>query len=119
EELKDPLMHLLRNAIDHGIEAPAERSRSGKPEMAGIRLRASQTATNIVIEVSDDGRGLDLDAIQRTALRRRFCREDELAAMTPAQIQSLIFAPGFSTSPLVTDVSGRGVGLDVVRTTVE
>lgn len=119
EEMKDPLMHIIRNAIDHGIEAPEARARGGKPHTAGIRLRASQTATNIVIEVSDDGRGLDLETIQHTALRRRVCREDELAVMTPTQIQSLIFASGFSTSALVTDVSGRGVGLDVVRTTVE
>ena len=119
EEMKDPLMHMIRNAIDHGIEAPEERERRGKPRTACVRIRAYQTATNVVIEVSDDGRGLDLEAIKRTALRRRIVREDELAAMAPAQVQSLIFAPGFSTSPLVTDVSGRGVGLDAVRANVE
>jgi two-component system, chemotaxis family, sensor kinase CheA len=119
EEMKDPLMHLIRNAIDHGVETPQERERGGKPPTASIHLRAHQTATSIVIEVSDDGRGLDIETIKRTALRRRIYHEEELAAMTPAQIQSLIFVSGFSTSSLVTDVSGRGIGLDVVRTNVE
>jgi two-component system chemotaxis sensor kinase CheA len=119
EEMKDPLMHMLRNALDHGIEAPEERARSGKPLPASIWLRAHQTGTSIVVEVRDDGRGLDLETIKYTALQRRICREDELAAMTPSQIQALIFTSGFSTSPLVTDISGRGVGLDVVRTQVE
>ncbi|MDZ8053358.1 MAG: response regulator [Aulosira sp. ZfuVER01] len=119
EEMKDPLMHILRNAIDHGIESPEERQRLGKPTTATIRLKAYQTATNIVIEVSDDGRGIDLNKIKQTALRRGICREDELAVMTPRQIQTLIFAPGFSTAPLITEVSGRGVGLDVVQTNVE
>uniref|UniRef100_A0A7C3KGK2 histidine kinase n=1 Tax=Oscillatoriales cyanobacterium SpSt-418 TaxID=2282169 RepID=A0A7C3KGK2_9CYAN len=119
EEMKDPLMHMLRNAIDHGIEQPEERRRLGKPETATIRLRAYQTSTNIMLEISDDGRGLNLDKIKQTALRRGLYREDELAAMSPSQIQSLIFTPGFSTAPLVTEVSGRGVGLDVVQTNVE
>ncbi|HIK26800.1 MAG TPA: Hpt domain-containing protein [Oscillatoriaceae cyanobacterium M7585_C2015_266] len=119
EEMKDPLMHILRNAIDHGIETPAERQQLGKPLPAIIRLRGYQTATNIVIEVSDDGRGLDIESIKRTAIKRGMYREEELAAMTTQQIQSLIFAPGFSTRTFVTEVSGRGVGLDVVRTNVE
>ncbi|RMF92496.1 MAG: hybrid sensor histidine kinase/response regulator, partial [Nitrospinota bacterium] len=119
EEMKDPLTHLIRNAIDHGIEPPAERERAGKPRRGTISLRAYQTATNIIIEVADDGRGLDPEAIRRTALQRRICGEDELALMTPEQVQSLIFTSGFSTSPLITDLSGRGVGLDVVRTNVE
>jgi two-component system, chemotaxis family, sensor kinase CheA len=119
EEMKDPLMHMIRNAIDHGLEAPDERQLSGKPRLGTIRLRAHLTSSNLVIEVSDDGRGLDLERIKSTALKRRLRREEELAAMTSAQIQALIFAPGFSTSPLVTDVSGRGVGLDVVWANVE
>lgn len=119
EEMKDPLMHLLRNCVDHGIETPAEREQMGKPRVAKIRLKASQTATNIMIEVSDDGRGLDVQKIKQTAYERGICREEELAVMTSAQIQSLIFAPGFSTRKFVTEVSGRGVGLDVVRTNVE
>jgi two-component system chemotaxis sensor kinase CheA len=119
EEMKDPLTHMIRNAIDHGIETPAERLAAGKPPVATIRLRGSQTAANIIIEISDDGRGLDRSSIKRTALKRGICREEELAAMSESQIQSLIFAPGFSTRTFVTEVSGRGVGLDVVRTNVE
>ncbi|MGF2035188.1 MAG: hybrid sensor histidine kinase/response regulator [Nostoc sp. CmiVER01] len=119
EEMKDPLMHILRNAIDHGIEPPQEREQLGKPTTATIQLRAYQTPTNIVLEISDDGRGLDLDKIKQIAVKRGICGEEELAVMTPSQIQALIFAPGFSTAPLVTEVSGRGVGLDVVQTNVE
>lgn len=119
EEMKDPLMHMIRNAVDHGIETPEERERSGKPPVATIRLRGYQTASNVIIEVVDDGCGLDLEKIKETAQRRGIAREDELAIMTAQQIQSLIFAPGFSTRTFVTEVSGRGVGLDVVRTNVE
>lgn len=119
EEMKDPLMHMIRNAIDHGLETPEERQRSGKPRLGTIGLRARLTSSNLVIEVADDGRGLDLERIKATALKRRLRRAEDLDAMTPAQIQALIFAPGFSTSPLVTDISGRGVGLDVVYANVE
>jgi two-component system chemotaxis sensor kinase CheA len=119
EEMKDPLMHMIRNAVDHGLESPEERQRCGKPRLGTIRLRARLTSSNLLIEVADDGRGLDLERIKATALKRGLRREEDLAAMTPAQIQALIFAPGFSTSPLVTDVSGRGVGLDVVSANVE
>jgi two-component system chemotaxis sensor kinase CheA len=119
EEMKDPLMHMIRNAVDHGLESPEERQRCGKPRLGTIRLRARLTSSNLLIEVADDGRGLDLERIKATALKRGLRREEDLAAMTPAQIQALIFAPGFSTSSLVTDVSGRGVGLDVVSANVE
>jgi len=119
EELKDPLMHLVRNAIDHGIELPPERKKAGKPRQGSVLLKAYQTATNIMIEIKDDGRGLDLETIRRVALKQKICREDELAAMSPAQIHALIFVSGFSTSAFVSDVSGRGVGLDVVRANVE
>lgn len=119
EEMKDPLMHMLRNAIGHGIESPEQRAQAGKPRSGTIRLKASQTPAGIVIEVSDDGRGLDMDEIKRTALKHGMHREDELAGMSAAQVQSLILVSGFSTASFVTDVSGRGVGLDVVRNNVE
>lgn len=119
EEMKDPLMHMFRNAIDHGIETPQERESLGKPRAATIRLSGYQTASSIVIEIVDDGRGLNIESIKQTALRRGVCPEEELAAMTTAQIQSLIFAPGFSTRTAITAISGRGVGLDVVRANVE
>ncbi len=119
EEMKDPLMHMIRNAIDHGIEMPAEREKSGKLPGATLRIKGYQTANNIIIEVADDGRGLNLDRIKKTAIKRNVCTSEELATMTESQIQSLIFAAGFSTRTFVTEVSGRGVGLDVVRTNVE
>jgi two-component system chemotaxis sensor kinase CheA len=119
EEMKDPLMHIIRNAVDHGIEPPEERERHGKPRTGTIILKAYQAASNIVIEVKDDGRGLDIESIRRSALKRRLWREGELDAMSPEQIQALIFVSGLSTSSFVSDISGRGVGLDVARTNVE
>ena len=119
EEIKDPLLHLLRNAIDHGIETPAERASLGKPTTATILLRGYQSGNSIGIEISDDGRGLSLDSIKSTALKRKIHTEAELASMSEAQIHSLIFASGFSTRTEVTELSGRGVGLDVVRANVE
>jgi two-component system chemotaxis sensor kinase CheA len=119
EEMKDPLMHMLRNAIGHGIEPPEQRAQAGKPRSGTIRIKASQTPAGIVIEVGDDGRGLDLEEIRRTALKKNMYREDELAAMSETQLQSLILVAGFSTVGFVTELSGRGVGLDVVRNNVE
>lgn len=119
EEMKDPLMHLLRNAVDHGIESPLRREQLGKPATATIQLRSYQTPTHIVIEIKDDGHGLDLNQIKQTALKRGICQKEDFATMTASQIQALIFTPGFSTASLVTEVSGRGVGLDVVQTNVE
>ena len=119
EEMKDPLMHLLRNAIDHGIETPEEREQQGKPREATLRLCARQTAAHVIIEISDDGRGLDVEAIRRIAQKKGMGSAGEIAAMPVEDAQRLIFAPGFSTSPLITNVSGRGVGLDVVRINIE
>ena len=119
EEMKDPLMHLIRNSIDHGIETPHEREKLGKPPTATIRLRGYYSGNNIGIEIVDDGRGLDTESIKRTALRRGVCSSESLEKMSIEQIQSLIFAPGFSTRTEVTELSGRGIGLDVVRAKVE
>ncbi len=119
EEMKDPLMHLIRNAVDHGIELPDERERLGKQRCGKILLRAGKVDATIFIEIRDDGRGLDTDAIRRSALKRKRHSDDELAAMKPEQLHGLIFQSGLSTSTFVSDVSGRGVGLDVVHANVE
>ena len=119
EEIKDPLLHLMRNAIDHGIEKPQERMAAGKPAKAKIILRGYQTGSSIGITISDDGRGLNLERIKNTAIRRNLHTPAELDAMSEEQIRSLIFASGFSTKTEITELSGRGVGLDVVRANVE
>jgi two-component system, chemotaxis family, sensor kinase CheA len=119
EEIKDPLMHILRNAIDHGIETPAERQQQGKLPTATLKIQVRQTGDRTTIEISDDGRGLDLKQIKAKAIERGLHTEAELASMSVDRIQSLIFAPGFSTRSRVTELSGRGVGLDIVRTNIE
>src|SRR3990167_6086404 len=118
-EIKGPLMHINKNSIGHGIEKPDEREKKGKPRTGTITLKGMQTASNIIIEVSDDGKGLDIEAVKQAEVKRNICSEAELSGMTKAQIESLIFQSGVSTSSFVSDVSGRGVGLDVVRTNVE
>jgi two-component system, chemotaxis family, sensor kinase CheA len=119
EAIKAPISHLIRNAIDHGIESPQERQTQGKPAISQLRLHAYQTFNAVCIEIQDDGRGLDLNAIKQTALRQQLYSEAELAAMNTAQIQSMILAAGFSTRTSISEISGRGVGLDVVRANVE
>jgi two-component system chemotaxis sensor kinase CheA len=119
EEIKDPLMHMLRNAVDHGIEAPQARETAGKAKLGQVRIQASQTADKVIIEVSDDGRGLDAAAIRQAAIRRGLVREEALAAMSTAQVHDLIFTAGMSTAGFVTDVSGRGIGMSVVHANVE
>ncbi|MDJ0703097.1 MAG: Hpt domain-containing protein [Leptolyngbyaceae cyanobacterium MO_188.B28] len=119
EAVKDALTHLICNAVDHGVETSAERQKQHKPPMAKIFLRGYKTDTGAVVEVMDDGRGLDIEQIKQTALNRQLYSLDALEAMTVEQIHALIFEPGFSTRTEVTEVSGRGVGLDVVRTHIE
>lgn len=116
EQIKDPLIHLLRNAIDHGLEKPNVRTGLGKPQAGTITLKAEQVEKNVVITVSDDGRGLDFEAIRRVLARRS---GTEAHAMSEMELTEAIFGLGISTSPIVTDMSGRGVGLDVVRRNVE
>jgi two-component system chemotaxis sensor kinase CheA len=116
EQIKDPLIHLLRNAIDHGMETPDVRVSLGKPRAGTITLKAEQVEKNVVISVSDDGRGLDFEAIRRVLARRNGAEAHTLGEM---ELTEAIFGLGISTSPIVTDVSGRGVGLDVVRRNVE
>lgn len=115
ERVNDPLMHMLRNAIDHGIETPDEREAGGKPRRGAIWLRAYPLGGTIVIEVQDNGRGISLDAIREKALRTGSVSEEMLRTMSDRELLNLIFLSGFSTSQSVSDISGRGVGLDVVR----
>jgi two-component system, chemotaxis family, sensor kinase CheA len=119
EEIKDPLMHILRNAIDHGIETPAERQQNGKVAAATLSIQVRQTGNQTTIEILDDGRGLDVQRIKATAIKRGLHTKAELDAMSVDRIQSLIFAAGFSTRARVTELSGRGVGLDIVKTNIE
>ncbi|PKL16274.1 MAG: hybrid sensor histidine kinase/response regulator, partial [Spirochaetae bacterium HGW-Spirochaetae-5] len=119
EEIKDPLMHLLRNAVDHGIETPDVRTEKNKPRTGTIILRAYQTSSNLIIEVIDDGQGLDTDAIKKAALKIKILNEKELSAMSDSLANSLIFTSGISTSAFLSDISGRGVGLDVVKSNIE
>jgi two-component system, chemotaxis family, sensor kinase CheA len=119
ELVKDPFTHLVRNCADHGIEPAAERLAAGKPEQGTIRLSASHQGGHIIIEISDDGRGLDLARIRAKAVEQGLADEAEMAAKSEAEICNLIFLPGFSTAREVTSISGRGVGMDVVRANIE
>ena len=119
ELIKDPLTHMIRNSCDHGVEKPSDRVAAGKPEMGTIRLRAYHQGGHIIVELSDDGAGLNTDRIRRKAVEKGVIDSAEAASMTDAQIHRLIFAPGFSTAEKVTSISGRGVGMDVVKTNVE
>jgi two-component system chemotaxis sensor kinase CheA len=117
EKISDPLLHLIRNSLDHGIESPGERLRKGKPEMGVIHLSASHEGGSVVIRVTDDGGGLNAEKIMKKAVEKGLLENE--AKLTDAQIYDLIFLPGFSTADTVTDVSGRGVGMDVVRSNIE
>lgn len=119
DEIGDPLMHLLRNAADHGLEQTSARIRAGKPESGSIFLDAFQDGNNVVIEVRDDGAGIDVEAIRKKAIERGVINAEQSDNMTEKDIIDLLFNAGFSTSDVVSDVSGRGVGLDVVKSKIE
>lgn len=118
DELSDPLVHLVRNSMDHGLETAADRKQHGKSPEGYVRLSAQQEGNSIVIRVEDNGRGLQVEKIAEKALEKGLVAQSELDSMSPREIMNLIFLPGFSTADQVSDVSGRGVGMDVVRTNI-
>jgi two-component system chemotaxis sensor kinase CheA len=117
DELNDPLMHLVRNSMDHGIDGPEERAAQGKPAVASIRLTARHAGASVLISVTDDGRGIDAEAVRAKAIERGLIGPDAL--LSEAEVYALLFQPGFSTAKQVSDISGRGVGLDVVRRNID
>jgi len=119
EMIKDPLTHMVRNSADHGVELPDERVRAGKPETGRILLNAYHEGGHIIIEIADDGRGINIDKVRAKAIASGLASESELAEMSDKQIMQFVFRAGFSTAEKVTNVSGRGVGMDVVRTNIE
>jgi len=118
EAIGDPLVHILRNSVDHGIEDPQTRRKRGKPETGTIRMEAFQEGNNIVIRISDDGAGIDPQRVAQKAVEKKIITEEEARSMSKRDLVNLIFRPGFSTAQKVTDVSGRGVGMDVVHSNV-
>ncbi|MFN8694018.1 MAG: chemotaxis protein CheW [Holosporales bacterium] len=119
EMIKDPLTHMVRNSADHGVEQPADRINAGKPEIGTVRLEAYHEGGYIIIKIADDGKGLNMGRIKAKILETGLSTEDDIAAMSDEQLQQYIFKAGFSTAAKVTSVSGRGVGMDVVRTNIE
>ncbi|OPJ57110.1 chemotaxis protein CheA [Alkalithermobacter paradoxus] len=119
DEIGDPLIHLLRNSIDHGIETPEIRKSLGKNEVGTTKLLAYPDGNNVVIEVCDDGSGINIDKVKKKAMEKGIITKDQLATMDDKEAAELIFAPGFSTAEKISDISGRGVGLDVVKTKIE
>ncbi len=117
--IKDPLTHMVRNSADHGLEMPSDRRMAGKPDKGTIRLSAYHEGGHIIIAIADDGRGLNTDRIKRKAIENGLATEAEIEKMTDAQIHKFIFAAGFSTAAAITSISGRGVGMDVVRTNID
>ena len=113
--IKTSLIHILRNCIDHGIEEPEMRTALGKPTYGTIKVSASHEGDNVVITIEDDGRGMDIDQIKQTALKKRLVSAGDLEGMTEKEVLNIVFRNGYSTSPMVTDVSGRGMGLDIVK----
>ena len=118
QEMADPLMHLLRNAVDHGIESPADRAAAGKSPTGRVIVRAYHEGTDVILEVEDDGRGLNLERIRRTVVERGYVEESEAAGLDQEALAAYLFEPGFSTADRVTEISGRGVGMDIVKAKV-
>jgi len=119
EDLADPLIHLIRNAVDHGVESPAERQSAGKPVKSLVRLEARQEGDHIVLIIADDGRGMSAERIRAKAVEKGLINEEEANTLDERQSLNLIFLPGFSTKTQISDVSGRGVGMDVVKTNIQ
>jgi two-component system chemotaxis sensor kinase CheA len=119
EAIKDPLMHVVRNSIDHGLETPENRARVGKPAEGRLALRAFHEGGQVNIEISDDGAGINISEVRRKAIERGLVTSDRARLMDDQEVMKLIFLPGFSTSEKITDISGRGVGMDVVKTNIE
>ncbi|MBH2015980.1 MAG: chemotaxis protein CheA, partial [Burkholderiales bacterium] len=119
EALADPLIHIIRNSLDHGIESPDARQQAGKPRQGTIRVTARQESDRVVIEIDDDGAGVDPNRVRRKAIERGLIPEDKAATLTDSEATQLVFLPGFSTADTISDLSGRGVGMDVVRNAVE
>lgn len=119
DEIGDPLIHLIRNSIDHGIEAESLRRERGKPEEGTVHLMAYPDGNSVVIEVKDDGNGIDVEKVAEKALSRNLVTQDQLEGMSDSEIVNMLFLPGFSMAKQITDLSGRGVGLDVVRSKIE
>lgn len=119
EAIKDPLTHLVRNSVDHGIEMPEDRARAGKPRQGTLSLRAYHEGGQVILEIADDGRGVDVERVKAKAVERGLVTERRAAELSDREATQLIFLPGFSTADAVTSVSGRGVGMDVVKTNIE
>ena len=119
EEIKSPLMHMLRNSIDHGIEPTEDRIKFGKTEEGNIKILLSQRGNNAIIEIIDDGSGINIEQLKSSAVKKGLYTEKEMQQMKERQILNIIFQPGFSTSKIITDISGRGIGMDVVKATIE
>jgi two-component system chemotaxis sensor kinase CheA len=118
EDLNDPLVHLIRNAVDHGVDSPEERAAAGKPAKSLVHLSAEQVGDHIVIEISDDGRGIRPDVIRAKAIQKGLIDVETANGLDDKQCLHLVFLPGFSTKDMISDISGRGVGMDVVKTNI-
>ena len=118
EDIKIPIMHIIRNSIDHGIETPDEREKAGKDRIGKILIQAIQKESKIIINVRDDGRGINVEKIKQRAIEKELLSQEEIDSLPEEQIVNLIFYPGFSTGDTVTELSGRGLGLDIVHTKI-